>query len=292
MCKNLLCLFFSIFLFQACGQHSTSKKSPNEKGESGLLSSPVDKINAGGNTIKKRFSPPDGYARVTVIDNSFEDYLRKLPLKDAGASVKYFDGTTKPNRNVYTAVVDLSIGKRDLHQCADAIMRLRAEYLYAEKKYDSIHFNFTNGFRADYTNWKNGKRIAVNGNNVYWKSSASSSTSYQDFWKYLEMVFSYAGTASLEKEMETVPLTDIKIGDVFIKGGFPGHAVIVVDMAENKTNKERIFLLAQSYMPAQEIQILKNPNNAELSPWYSATIMNELKTPEWTFEKGQLKRFK
>jgi len=40
-----------------------------------------------------------------------------------------YNGLTKDNNKVYEAVVDMSIGKRDLHQYADAIMRLKAEYL-------------------------------------------------------------------------------------------------------------------------------------------------------------------
>ena len=118
------------------------------------------------------------------------------------------------------------------------------------------------------------------------------SAAQKDYWKYLEMVFSYAGTASLEKEMTSVALNEMKIGDVFIKGGFPGHAVIVVDMAVHKTSGEKLFLLAQSYMPAQELQILKNPNNKKLNPWYWVSeISNSLQTPEWTFDKSTLKRF-
>ncbi|MEZ4798767.1 MAG: DUF4846 domain-containing protein [Flavobacteriales bacterium] len=57
------------------------------------------------------------------------------------------------NYDVYDAVVDLEIGTKDLHQCADAVMRLRAEYLWVTQQYDKIHFNFTNGFRVDYTEW-------------------------------------------------------------------------------------------------------------------------------------------
>ncbi len=280
-----------MLLFQACGQNRPAEKQIDTKEGKVLAASSVELIDPVGNTVETRFSPPLGYQRVDVNSSSFANYLRNLPLKKAGSSVKYFNGATKPNRNVYDAVIDLPIGKRDLHQCADAVMRLRAEYLYAEEKYDSIHFNFTNGFQADYTNWKNGKRISVSGNTVRWKSNATPSTSYKDFWNYLEMVFSYAGTASLEKEMEPIILEEMQIGDVFIKGGFPGHAVIVIDMAEHKTSKEKIFLLAQSYMPAQDIQLLKNPNDAELSPWYSTNITSELKTPEWTFKKSDLKRF-
>ena len=98
----------------------------------------------------------------------------------------------------------------------------------------------------------------------------------------------YAGTHSLSKSLHSKSIKDIAIGDVFIVGGFPGHAVIVVDVAENNIG-EKVFLLAQSYMPAQETQILKNYNDAKISPWYSANINERLYTPQWTFGVGQLK---
>ena len=169
-------------------------------------------------------------------------------------------------------------------------MRLRAEYLWNNKRYDEIHFNFTNGFRVDYSEWMKGRRIIIKGTKAYWNNRYAPSNTYSDFWNYLEIVFSYAGTLSLSKELKPVPLNDLKIGDVFIKGGSPGHAVIVVDLATNKEG-EKIFLLAQSYMPAQEIQILKNPNNPN-SSWYSINeCKNGLETPEWDFKKGCLKTF-
>ncbi|MBZ4654739.1 MAG: hypothetical protein JG781_2096 [Peptococcaceae bacterium] len=62
-------------------------------------------------------------------------------------------------------------------------------------------------------------------------------------------------------------------------------------MAENKKTEEKIFILAQSYMPAQDIQILKNPMNQEISPWYSINFGEELHTPEWKSKKDDLKRF-
>jgi len=41
----------------------------------------------------------------------------------------------------------------------------------------------------------------------------------------------------------------------------------------------------------EEIQILKNPDNDKISPWYSINFGEELETPEWTFNKTDLKRF-
>ncbi len=251
----------------------------------------TNKSNLLGNTIQQRFQLPQGFVREEESKTSFAFFLRNIPLKPLGSDVLYFDGTIKSNRNVYEAVVDLPIGKQDLHQCADAVMHLRADYFYSQKQYDKIHFNFTNGFRVDFSKWVEGYRIAIKGNKTSWVKTAKPSDSYQTYWKYLEMVFMYAGTASLEKELKSINALDIKIGDVFIKGGFPGHAVIVVDVAVNPKNNQKIMLLAQSYMPAQEIQILKNPNNSSLSPWYAVDFGTSLKTPEWTFSSSQLKRF-
>ena len=114
---------------------------------------------------------------------------------------------------------------------------------------------------------------------------------YEDFRNYMTLVFAYAGTLSLEKELTPVSIEDMQIGDVFIQGGSPGHAIIVIDMAANKETGNSIFLLAQSYMPAQDIHILKNPTKSDFSPWYSLSFEDDLFTPEWTFTRNNLRRF-
>ncbi len=86
-------------------------------------------------------------------------------------------------------------------------------------------------------------------------------------------------------------MEDMKIGNVFIQTGNPyGHAVIVVDMAENPYSGEKVYMLAQSYMPAQDIQILVNRKNSLYSPWYLLDE-NPIETPEWRFNTNDLKRF-
>jgi hypothetical protein len=105
----------------------------------------------------------------------------------------------------------------------------------------------------------------------------------------MNMVFQYAGSASLSKELKSVPNEDIQPGDVFIQGGSPGHAVQVMDVVKNAEGK-KLFLLAQSYMPAQEMHVLVNLKNDAISPWYEIPE-GELITPEWTFPANSLKRF-
>lgn len=249
-------------------------------------------INPQGKTIQTRFPVPDGFKRTEVEPKSFQNYLRILPLKPHGSEVKYFNGGNKSNNNIYAAVIDLPIGKKDLHQCADAIMRLKAEYLWKNNRFDEIHFNFTNGMQVDYSEWMEGKRIVVNGNRTNWEQRTGPSNSYDDFWKYMETIFMYAGTLSLSKELEKKEWEHLDIGDILIQGGSPGHAVIVVDMVKNNDTGERRFLLAQSYMPAQEIHILQNPRDPNLSSWYSDNFDGDLVSPEWNFNKSDLMTFK
>jgi len=259
-----------------------------EGGSSEVMASPppVSFIVPEGQTIKERFALPTGFTRVIPEENSFAEYLQNLPLKPDGAKVRYYDGREK-SREVYLGVVDFTLGERDLQQCADAVMRLRAEYLYEKERYNEIHFNFVSGFRAEFSKWSSGNGVSVNGNSVSWYPNSNNNSSYESFQKYLDIVYAYASTLSLEKELQEKPFSELEIGDVFIQGGSPGHCVIVVDVAMNEETGEKVFMLAQSYMPAQDIQVLIG--DEENSPWFSDRIEEILYTPEWRFHTTDLK---
>ena len=244
--KPVLPLLFSLstfILFIACKQAEYKTFAFTEQSTNN-----TSLINPQGTTIQTRFNPPPDFERVVVDSNSFAYYLRHLPLKPSGSKVKYYNGQEKDD-DAYIAVVNMDIGNKDLQQCADAVMRLRGEYFYQQHKYDSISFTLTNGFLANYTEWMKGNRIIVNGNKTSWQKTNAPSNTYNDFRNYMEVVFSYAGTLSLSKTLQSKSSKNVAIGDVFIKGGSPGHAVIVIDAAQNK-NGEMMFMLAQSYMPA------------------------------------------
>ncbi|MEZ4942295.1 MAG: DUF4846 domain-containing protein [Saprospiraceae bacterium] len=283
--ERILFVFF-ICLHTAC----TSDGQPVEDTVPARTDSVAPIINPSGKTVETRFPAPAGYVRLPADSTTFAAYLRRFPLLPDGSPVLLFNGRPKARQDVHAAVLDIDVGKRNLQQCADAVMRLRAEYLFAQKRYAAIHFNFSNGFRADYARWRLGERIRVDGSRVSWVGGGATSGSYSSFRAYLDMVFAYAGSASLEREMRSVEPAQLRAGDVWIKGGYPGHAVIVMDVAVHPDSGETLFLLAQSYMPAQQIHVLRNPAAGE-SPWYSSlTLQDGLQTPEWFFEPGHLRR--
>jgi hypothetical protein len=222
-----------------------------------------------GDRLDSRISPPPGAKRVAVAPGSFGEWLRGLPLLPVGTPVLLFNGKQKARQDVHAAVVDIDVGNRDLQQCADAVMRLRAEYLYSKGRAVRFHpdpgkprtLEFTSGPRDKFRN-------------------------------YLVRVFADAGSASLQAELARAGDKAVQPGDVLIQGGYPGHAVIVLDVAEDASGR-RFLLLGQSYMPAQQFHVVKNLDFPSLSPWYdAATLDTGLQTPEWlAFKRKDVRRF-
>jgi hypothetical protein len=249
-------LFIFLFLCAGCQDGAGSAKNDEKSG-------PFEKI-----TYKSigDIPVPQGYERVKSEKGSFGEWLRGVALKKDD-HVYLYNGSLKRNQAAQFAVLDISVGNKDLQQCADAVMRLRAEYLYSEGRFNEIMF------------WDNE-------NHCYRYTQGNDRKAFDH---YLENVFSWCGTASLEKQLNRVArLQEIIPGDVFIKGGFPGHAMIVTDVAINKEGK-KVFMLAQSYMPAQDIHVVKNPLSEEQHPWYTVAEGKDIVTPEWVFTCDQLK---
>jgi hypothetical protein len=251
-----------------------------------------DAVPAVGESLSERIAPPTGFERETLQPDSFGAWLRGLPLRPGRPPVRLYDGRLKNRQDVHVAVVDIDVGARDLQQCADAVLRLRAEWLYATAQRDAIRFRLTSGDALPWRRWASGERPRVRGRQILWSHDAPADASHASFRRYLDTLFTYAGTLSLERETQAVPVSELRSGDIFVKGGSPGHAVIVLDTAHDRKDGRRAFLLAQSYMPAQEIHVLRDPERPQFDPWYPADFGDTLVTPEWTFARRQLRRFR
>lgn len=236
-------------------------------------------------------SLPQGFTYEDEGDTAYSKWLLDLKIKKSN-NVYLYNGSLKTNQHAHYAVLDIDIGKKDLIQCADAVMKLKADFLFQKKKYDLIKFVATCGDGLSFQGWLKGTRWKERGNKLIAYDINKEVTNIQkEYNAFMQFVYSYCGTYSLSKQLKAVNKTDsIQPGDVFIQGGFPGHAITVMAVAKNNVGK-KIFLLSQGYMPAQDIHILKNYNDPDLSPWYDLSEINPLYTPEWQFERGSLKRW-
>lgn len=195
---------------------------------------------------------PLGFRRILGGDARYSDYLRSLPLKSRGSRVQLYTGGDARFQSLNYAVVDLPIISND-EQCADVCMRMRAEYLFTTWQYGRIHFRNVHGKTMRYGG--GGSRKA--------------------FERYMRNVYGVASTYSLSRELETRQLKDIQPGDVFVYAAVDrpgnlkyGHAVMVVDVAENPHTGRKAFLLAEGNTPARDIHILRNFKNPIRSPWF------------------------
>ena len=194
---------------------------------------------------------PWGYERIKGDDPAYSAFLRSLPLQGRGSDVMLYTGGKSRFQSLNYAVVDIPL-LSNAEQCADACIRLRAEYLFNSRQYGRIQFKNVNGKSMKYTG----------------------GSSRKAFNSYLRRVYGLASTFSLSREMKQRALVDIQPGDVFVYAATDrpgnhkyGHAVMVVDVAKDKNGK-KAFLLAEGNTPARSIHVMRNFKNPFRSPWF------------------------
>ena len=302
----------SILFLSACARHDESNNGSSEKSDrraesstsSNLDDSKQEKIginmelvDKGRDTIEGRYKTPKGYKRLRAGKNTFTEFIRSEKLKPYGEKSIYFNGKEKKSEGVYDSVFDVDLEGKNILHCADSCYKFRSDYLYSIGRYDKMKFHFVGKGIADFEKYSKGYRVDPETGEYFLMGEAS--TDKNVYKEFIDMVYIYSSTISLVEDTQKVPIDDMKIGDIFLRDGTPGskrvgHAITIIDMAENDRG-EKIFMLAQSYMPAQQPQVLVNKNNKKIGPWYSLEEVKDagrLSTPQWTFELDEMARFK
>lgn len=249
-------------------------------------------INEEGTTIYNRVIVPEGFKRVEYPEGSFETYLRNYKLKKFGSKIINYDDSEYYWQQGHIGVLEIAVPKNGLQQCADALIRIRSEYLWNNNRKDEIGFNFTSGDYCSWVKYAEGYRPKINGNSVAFSKTASANHSKENFYKYLNLIYTYSGTLSLYNELPKVASAkDLKIGDMLIKGGSPGHIVMICDEAINEKG-EKVFLLFQGNTPAQSVHLVKNLEDSSISPWYQLEKDAVIPVSNYTFYDSKYVRFK
>ncbi len=249
-------------------------------------------LNKDSLTIKSRVLAPEGYKRVEYPKGSFQEYLRKYRLKVFGTKIKNYDNTLYYWQQGHIGVLDISVPENGLQQCADALIRIRSEYLWDNNRKDEIGFNFTSGHYCSWEKYAEGYRPKIDGNKVAFHKKAPEDFSKNNFYRYLKLIFMYSGTLSMYHELPKVnDIKDLKIGDMLIKGGSPGHIVMICDEVVNGKG-EKLYLLFQGNTPAQSVHLVKNLENNGISPWYKLEKDAIIPVSNYTFGSSRFVRFK
>ena len=113
---------------------------------------------------------------------------------------------------------------------------------------------------------------------------------YSTFRNYLDNVFTLCNSTSMWREMKTVSPKELRVGDcfVYVNEQTYGHVVTIVDMAVNAKG-EKVFMVAQSWMPAQQIHIVMDERTK--SPWYRLTDNGSYNISGYVMGRANMKRF-
>lgn len=214
---------------------------------------------------------PMGYTRVEAENSSYAQYLRSLPLKKRGTKVMLYTGGEANYQFLSTGVIDQDLLSNS-EQCADATMRLRAEYLWSRGRYGDISFRNVNGKMMHYAG--GGSRKA--------------------FERYMRDVYGLCSTFSLFTETTPRDIKDVQPGDVLVyparAGHKYGHALIVVDVAKSKSGKVAI-MCAEGNTPARDKHVVRNLNPLK-NPWF---FLDEDDETIWIscfhFNKNELRHY-
>ncbi len=248
-------------------------------------------INNDSLTIKSRVNIPIGYKRVNYATGTFEDYLRNYKLKTFGSKIINYDDSEYFWQGGHIGILKIPVPQNGLQQCADALIRIRSEYLWDNKRKDEIGFNFTSGHYCSWLKYAEGYRPKINGNRVAFNKTANANHSKDNFYRYLNLIYMYSGTLSLYNELKSVDAKDLQLGDMLIKGGSPGHIVMICDEVINDKD-EKLFLLFQGNTPAQSVHLVKNLEDGTISPWYQLKNDAVIPVSNYTFSSSKFVRFK
>ncbi len=145
----------------------------------------------------------------------------------------------------------------------DILMRLRSIYLQQTGRQKVISFPLPDGLLLSWQDWQSGQRPVFKGLHFRLIQSAGIDSSAANFEHYLRTLFNYSGTQTFYHYYPKMDPSTLRIGDFIVKKGRKGHAVMIVDLAQNKAG-QRVALFGQGDTPACAFYIL---NYRKGQPW-------------------------
>ncbi|MFN3201664.1 MAG: DUF4846 domain-containing protein [Bradymonadia bacterium] len=237
--------------------------------------------------LESRFPAPSGYTRVKA--EGFGAWLRGLPIRMDRQTVLSHSGDALSRPAA--AIVALDVGAKNRQQCADTAYRLHAEYLWHSGLARKARYHFTSGDVSTYAAWLGGERFKIKGRGITRLSGRRRGHTHETFRQWLDHLFIYAGTRSVARDSVSVASYGAaQGGDVFVQGGSPGHAVIILDIVTDAAGR-RLALLGQGFMPAEDLHVLEAPWAVD-DVWFP--LEGAVQTPSWpsAFSLRDLRRFK
>lgn len=217
-----------------------------------------------------------GFTRVEAAEGSYAAYLRAIPLKEKGAKLHLYSDVVAKNQFLAAAIVDQPLLNK-YEQCADVAIRLWAEYLWQNGRYDEMCFTDVRDSML-----------------CYHCDTVPADSLHACFEAFLTEVYKWCNTASLFQETAPRQFIDVQAGDILVHPAEPGeaygHAIVVVDVAKDSKGRVAILCL-EGNTPAREKHIVRN-KWLWRDPWFVIDKNDtKIKFIKSRFKQGQLRHY-
>jgi len=217
------------------------------------------------------FPPPPATDILPTKEGSFGDWLASLPVDSAHTVLHYYTGDEALQQNGHAAIIDIPV-KNNIQDSRKIIMRLYAEYLYQQGRYNELQFSNNEGNIINPKIWFSEKY-----------PGQPFQFPYRDFRKYLNETLAAASWKSWMQKLEKISRLEAQAGDiVYQKSGGGSHAMLIA-AAANGRNGQRYHLYIEGATPPAEVHVVANNEQKVLSPWYPMIEGQPVRTPYWVF---------
>ncbi|MCA9256300.1 MAG: hypothetical protein KDA33_11720, partial [Phycisphaerales bacterium] len=215
--------------------------------------------------LSDHIAPPDGFDRVLLPSGGFGDWLRHLPIGASTSDIQCANGKSAAQSG--DSRVELTIALQphtNFLGAAGMMVRLRAEHGWGTQSLDRIGFHFTSGQRMSWLAWRNGVRALSDESGPRFEQSGMIDESRDSFCAWIETQLQFTSFDSLLDDTRTVEDGTIAPGDLLLRQGRDGHALIVLDAAIDVEGRVAV-LLGSGANPAATFHVLRA---TEASPWF------------------------
>ncbi len=216
--------------------------------------------------LAERLATPPGFSRIAVPKGSFAEWLRHMPVLAEGSPVKTARGRIvlagdHPN---LAAVIVLQPHRRGLLNSANMMIRLKAEHAWSAGDVERLGFHFTSGQTLRWRSWTRGLRPLRDAAGVRFIRTEAAGDGREQFCRYLETLFGHTSNTSLLDDTRPAMDRTLAVGDIFLRPGRDGHAVMILDVATDSRGGVRV-LLGQGGSPVRTFHVLRSDGG---SAWF------------------------
>ncbi len=232
-----------------------------------------------GVPLSSLYPAPPATSRLETEEGSFADWLAGLPVDTSHTVLHYYTGDVALQQNGHAGIIDIPV-KNNVQDSRKLIMRIYAEYLYQQGRYDDLQFSNAKGEVINPRIWFSGKY-----------PGQPFRFPYSDFRKYLNETLGAASWKMWMQQLKKISRFEARAGDIVYQKSGGSHAMLIAAAAEGR-NGQRYLLFVEGATPPAEMHVVANNEVPALGPWYPMLEGTPVRTPYWVFNDKNFYRFK